>query len=174
MLIGETSRTVSQRVAAKITISQRLAELAEIRTVYDRTALVDRTIPDSPEKPRRGPVWSCRAVHAAGNLRPRSSSPWIIPLSMLFTITGMVENKVSANLMSLGALDFRDHRRGHGLHRGELLRLLAEVQHKARTALREASASTLCSKERERSPSEPVRLAHHQWSSIFRSSRSPA
>ncbi|MFH7422670.1 efflux RND transporter permease subunit, partial [Pseudomonas syringae pv. tagetis] len=28
------------------------------------------------------------------------------PLTMLLTITGMVQNRVSANLMSLGALDF--------------------------------------------------------------------
>ncbi|MBF6592742.1 MAG: efflux RND transporter permease subunit, partial [Ktedonobacterales bacterium] len=41
-----------------------------------------------------------------GNWRAALLTAAVIPLSMLFLITGMVENKVSANLMSLGALDF--------------------------------------------------------------------
>ena len=41
-----------------------------------------------------------------GNLRAALITALVIPLSMLFTFTGMVANQVSANLMSLGALDF--------------------------------------------------------------------
>jgi cobalt-zinc-cadmium resistance protein CzcA len=41
-----------------------------------------------------------------GNVRAALITAMVIPLSMLLTITGMVENKISANLMSLGALDF--------------------------------------------------------------------
>jgi cobalt-zinc-cadmium resistance protein CzcA len=41
-----------------------------------------------------------------GNFRAALITALVIPLSMLFTITGMVENKISGNLMSLGALDF--------------------------------------------------------------------
>ena len=41
-----------------------------------------------------------------GNIRAAVITALVIPLAMLFTFTGMVTNKVSANLMSLGALDF--------------------------------------------------------------------
>ena len=41
-----------------------------------------------------------------GNLRAALITALVIPLSMLFTFSGMVANHVSANLMSLGALDF--------------------------------------------------------------------
>jgi cobalt-zinc-cadmium resistance protein CzcA len=41
-----------------------------------------------------------------GNLRAALITAMVIPLSMLFTFTGMVANNVSANLLSLGALDF--------------------------------------------------------------------
>ena len=41
-----------------------------------------------------------------GNLRAALITALVIPLSMLFTFSGMVANQVSANLMSLGALDF--------------------------------------------------------------------
>ena len=43
---------------------------------------------------------------ALGNLRAALITALIIPLSMLFTISGMVASNVSANLLSLGALDF--------------------------------------------------------------------
>ncbi|MFX5714433.1 efflux RND transporter permease subunit, partial [Acinetobacter baumannii] len=41
-----------------------------------------------------------------GNIRAAIITATVIPLAMLFTFTGMVSNKVSANLLSLGALDF--------------------------------------------------------------------
>lgn len=41
-----------------------------------------------------------------GNIRAALITALVIPLSMLFTFSGMVQQKVSANLMSLGALDF--------------------------------------------------------------------
>jgi cobalt-zinc-cadmium resistance protein CzcA len=41
-----------------------------------------------------------------GNIRAALITAMVIPLAMLFTFTGMVQYKVSANLMSLGALDF--------------------------------------------------------------------
>ncbi len=41
-----------------------------------------------------------------GNIRAALITACVIPLSMLFTLTGMAQQNISANLMSLGALDF--------------------------------------------------------------------
>ncbi len=41
-----------------------------------------------------------------GNIRAALIAALVIPAAMLMTVTGMVEGKISANLMSLGALDF--------------------------------------------------------------------
>jgi len=41
-----------------------------------------------------------------GNFRAALLTALVIPFAMLMTITGMVQTRVSANLMSLGALDF--------------------------------------------------------------------
>ena len=41
-----------------------------------------------------------------GNFRAALITAAVIPLSMLFALTGMAANRVSGNLMSLGALDF--------------------------------------------------------------------
>ena len=41
-----------------------------------------------------------------GNIRAAFITALVIPLSMLFTATGMVTKKLTANLMSLGAIDF--------------------------------------------------------------------
>ncbi|HAM75489.1 MAG TPA: hypothetical protein DCQ09_07580, partial [Alcanivorax sp.] len=41
-----------------------------------------------------------------GNFRAALITAAVIPLSMLFALTGMAANRVSGNLMSLGAIDF--------------------------------------------------------------------
>lgn len=108
MLMGENSRTVSQRVANKIAeINHALPEGVVAKPVYNRTTLVDATI-ETVKKNLEGGALLVIAVLflLLGNFRAALITALIIPLSMLFTITGMVGNKVSANLMSLGALDF--------------------------------------------------------------------
>ena len=108
MLIGENSRAVSRAVDAKMQeINRTLPPGVVARTVYDRTVLVDKTIATV----RKNLVEGAALVIAIlflflGNLRAALITALVIPLSMLFTFTGMVGNKVSANLMSLGALDF--------------------------------------------------------------------
>ncbi|MDP2809187.1 MAG: CusA/CzcA family heavy metal efflux RND transporter, partial [Rhodocyclaceae bacterium] len=108
MLLGENSRTVSQRVAAKLKeVNRSLPPGVEAKTVYDRTALVERTIETVSTNLLEGAVLVIVVLLALlGNWRAALLTAAVIPLSMLFLITGMVENKVSANLMSLGALDF--------------------------------------------------------------------
>ncbi len=77
------------------------------KTVYDRTTLVDKTIATVSKNLLEGAVLVVAVLLALlGNWRAALLTAAVIPLSMLFLITGMVERKVSANLMSLGALDF--------------------------------------------------------------------
>jgi len=108
MLMGENSRAVARRVAAKMEdINRSLPEGIIARTVYDRTTLVDRTIETVKKNLFEGAALVIAVLFALlGNFRAALLTALVIPLSMLFTITGMVANRVSGNLMSLGALDF--------------------------------------------------------------------
>ena len=130
LLIGENSRTVSQRVAAKLDeISRSLPEGVVLRTLYDRTTLVEATIATVEKNLFEGAVLVIVILFLIlGNFRAAFVTALVIPLSMLFTITGMVENKVSANLMSLGAIDFGIIIDGAVIIVENCLRLLAHEQ----------------------------------------------
>lgn len=108
MLIGENSREVSTRVAKKlIDVNRSLPPGIVATAVYDRTALVDRTIATVRHNLVEGAMLVIVILFLfLGNFRAALITAAVIPLSMLFTISGMVTNKVSGNLMSLGALDF--------------------------------------------------------------------
>ena len=108
MLIGENSREVSTRVAAKlIDVNRSLPKGVVANAVYDRTALVDRTIGTVQKNLVEGALLVIVILFLLlGNFRAALITAAVIPLSMLVTITGMVTNQVSGNLMSLGALDF--------------------------------------------------------------------
>ena len=108
MLIGENSRAVSTRVAAKLDdVNRSLPAGVVAKPVYDRTALVDRTIATVQKNLIEGALLVVAVLFLLlGNFRAALITAAVIPLAMLFTITGMVANKTSGNLMSLGALDF--------------------------------------------------------------------
>ena len=108
MLIGENSRTVSQAVAKKLEeINRSLPEGVVAVTVYDRTNLVEKAIATVKKNLFEGALLVIVILFLfLGNIRAALITALVIPLSMLFTFTGMFSNKVSANLMSLGALDF--------------------------------------------------------------------
>ncbi|AKJ75453.1 efflux RND transporter permease subunit [Xanthomonas oryzae] len=108
MLIGENSREVAQRTAAKLQeIDKTLPEGVRVHPVYDRTELVDRTIETVRKNLLEGALLVIVVLFLLlGNLRAALITAAVIPLTMLLTISGMVQNRVSANLMSLGALDF--------------------------------------------------------------------
>jgi cobalt-zinc-cadmium resistance protein CzcA len=108
MLIGQNSRTVSQAVAKKMEeINRNLPAGVEAVTVYDRTTLVDKAIATVKKNLLEGAILVIAILFLfLGNIRAALITACIIPLAMLFTFSGMVANKVSANLMSLGALDF--------------------------------------------------------------------
>ena len=108
MLLGGNSRTVSQAVSAKLLeINKTLPEGVIAEPVYDRTVLVDKTIATVQTNLAEGAVLVIVVLLVMlGNVRAALLTAMVIPLSMLMLMTGMVETKVSANLMSLGALDF--------------------------------------------------------------------
>jgi cobalt-zinc-cadmium resistance protein CzcA len=132
MLIGENSRTVSQRVDARMDeVKRTLPEGVVVKTVYDRTKLVDATIETVKKNLLEGAVLVIVVLFALlGNFRAALIAAAIIPLSMLFTITGMVQQKVSGNLMSLGALDFGIIVDGAVIIVENCIRHLAEEQHR--------------------------------------------
>ena len=108
MLIGENSRAVASRVAAKLEeIKAGLPPGITATAVYDRTGLVDKTLATVQKNLIEGAVLVVVVLFLfLGNIRAALLTAAVIPIAMLMTITGMVQNKVSANLMSLGALDF--------------------------------------------------------------------
>jgi cobalt-zinc-cadmium resistance protein CzcA len=108
MLIGENSRIVSKAVADKLNeINATLPKGVRAEPVYDRTALVEKTIRTVQTNLLEGAVLVLAVLLLMlGNVRAALLTALVIPLSMLLLMTGMVQTKVSANLMSLGALDF--------------------------------------------------------------------
>jgi cobalt-zinc-cadmium resistance protein CzcA len=108
MLMGANSRTVSRDVAAKLDeINATLPAGIRAETVYNRTVLVDKTIGTVQKNLIEGALLVVAVLLVMlGNARAAVLTALVIPLSMLLLMTGMVATKVSANLMSLGALDF--------------------------------------------------------------------
>jgi cobalt-zinc-cadmium resistance protein CzcA len=108
MLIGQNSRAVSQAVDKKMAdINRTLPEGVQAVTVYDRTVLVDKAIDTVKKNLMEGAILVIAILFLfLGNIRAAVITAMVIPLAMLFTFTGMVTYQVSANLMSLGALDF--------------------------------------------------------------------
>ena len=108
MLIGENSRAVSQAVDRKMAeINRTLPQGVKAVTVYDRTVLVDKAIATVKKNLLEGAILVIAILFLfLGNIRAAVITAMVIPLAMLFTFTGMVTYKISANLMSLGALDF--------------------------------------------------------------------
>ena len=108
MLLGANSRTVSEDVHERMQrISTTLPENVVVKTLYNRTYLVDATLNTIKKNLFEGAVLVIVVLLLLlGNLRAAIIVACAIPLSMLFAVTGMVQEKVSANLLSLGAVDF--------------------------------------------------------------------
>ncbi|MGH6711772.1 MAG: efflux RND transporter permease subunit [Bradyrhizobium sp.] len=152
LLIGENSRTVAQRVAAKIgDIGRSLPEGVIARAIYDRTHLVEATIATVEKNLVEGALLVIVILFLIlGNFKAAIATAFVIPLSMLFTITGMFENKVSANLMSLGAIDFGIIIDGAVIIVENCLRLLAtEQQRLGRILSREERFETILAGSKE-------------------------
>ena len=108
MAMGGNSRTVSKAVDAKLQdIQNSLPKGVVIETVYDRTTLVEKAIKTVQKNLVEGAILVIIILFLfLGNIRAALITVCVIPLSMLFTLTGMAQKNISANLMSLGALDF--------------------------------------------------------------------
>jgi cobalt-zinc-cadmium resistance protein CzcA len=108
MLVGENSRAVARRAAERLQmVNASLPEGVTATSVYDRTELVDRTIATVRTNLWEGALLVIAVLFLLlGNLRAALITAAVIPLTMLMTLTGMVQNRISGNLMSLGALDF--------------------------------------------------------------------
>jgi cobalt-zinc-cadmium resistance protein CzcA len=108
MLVGANSRTVAKAVATQLDkINDSLPKGVKAVPAYDRTVLVDKAIATVQKNLLEGALLVVVILFLLlGNLRAALLTAAVIPIAMLMTITGMVETGVSANLMSLGALDF--------------------------------------------------------------------
>ena len=108
MLVGENSREVSRAVAAKLQDAQSsLPPGITANVVYDRTTLVNKTLETVTRNLVEGAILVIVILFLLlGNIRAALLTAAVIPLAMLMTFTGMVQSGTSANLMSLGALDF--------------------------------------------------------------------
>jgi cobalt-zinc-cadmium resistance protein CzcA len=133
MLIGENSRNVSAAVAKRLEeVNRGLPQGVSAKTGYDRTILVDKAIATVKKNLLEGALLVIAVLFLfLGNIRAALITALVIPLAMLFTFTGMVSNKVSANLMSLGALDFGIIIDGAVVIVENCVRRLAHAQHKA-------------------------------------------
>ena len=142
MLLGENSRAVARDVAERIeTINRSLPDGVYIQTLYDRTTLVDKAISTVQKNLLEGALLVIVVLFLLlGNVRAALITAAVIPLAMLATITGMVRTGVSANLMSLGALDFGLIVDGAVIVVENCIRRLSEAQHgtgERRLALKE-------------------------------------
>lgn len=131
MLVGQNSREVAKAVDARVeTIRGSLPEGVVLRTVYDRTALVNRTITTVATSLAEGALLVVVVLFLLlGNIRAALITAAVIPLTMLMTAIGMRQGGVSGNLMSLGALDFGLIVDGAVIIIENALRRLGDAQH---------------------------------------------
>lgn len=131
MLAGENSRLVARAVRAKLDeIQPKLPHGVVIRTLYDRSNLVSRTIATVEKNLAEGALLVVVVLFALlGNFRAAFIVALVIPLSMLIAMTGMVRYHISGNLMSLGAIDFGLIIDGAVVMVENIVRHLGERQH---------------------------------------------
>jgi cobalt-zinc-cadmium resistance protein CzcA len=156
MLAGENSRLVAQRVDARLReIQAQLPTGVKIIPVYDRTVLVDRTIRTVELSLFEGAILvAVVLLLMIGNWRAALIVALAIPLSLLFAMTGMVQGRVSGNLMSLGAIDFGLIIDGAVVMVENIIRHLAAKQHhlKRRLTATERAQEVLASAKEVASP----------------------
>ena len=131
MLAGENTRLVAQSVRTKLEeIQEKLPEGVSIKPVYDRSELVNRTIHTVEQNLFEGAVLVVAVLFLLlGNFRAAFIVALVIPLSMLFAMTGMIRLGLSGNLMSLGAVDFGLIIDGAVVMVENIVRHLGERQH---------------------------------------------
>ncbi len=131
MLKGANSRIVAKAVDDKLSqIQQSLPEGIKAKTVLNRTKLVDATVHTVQKNLGEGAILVIAVLFLLlGNIRAAVIAALVIPVTMLVTASGMLKAGISANLMSLGALDFGLIVDGAVIVTENCLRRLAERQH---------------------------------------------
>jgi cobalt-zinc-cadmium resistance protein CzcA len=132
MLAGENSRIVARAAAERLAVAAKALPSGVIASpIYDRTELVERAISTVEKNLLEGALLVIVVLFLLlGNIRAALITAAIIPFSMLLTITGMVQTRVSGNLMSLGALDFGLIVDGAVIIVENCLRRFGEAQHR--------------------------------------------
>jgi len=152
MLKGANSRTVALAVDARLReIRTQLPPGVRITTVYNRTELVDKTIGTVERNLIEGGVLVIAVLLLLlGNVRGALVVACVIPLSMLFAVIGMQQFGISANLLSLGAIDFGMIVDGSVVLVENTVRRLGEARHRAgRVLSREEVTGAVLSSARE-------------------------
>ena len=108
MLMGENPKEVAEALKRRLQdIATSLPDGVTTEVVYNRTDLVGKTLATVQTNLLEGALLVIFVLFIMlRNLRAALITAAVIPLAMLATVTGMVQTGVSANLMSLGALDF--------------------------------------------------------------------
>jgi heavy metal efflux system protein len=108
MLVGGNSRDVAAAVDIRLReIARSLPPDVVVEPLLNRTQLVDATIATVQHNLAMGAALVIVVLFALlGNLRAALITALVIPVTMLLTASGMLAGRISANLMSLGALDF--------------------------------------------------------------------
>ena len=131
MLKGGNSRIVAVAVDEKMTsINKALPPDVTVRPVLNRSKLVDATVTTVASNLAEGALLVIAVLFLLlGNFRAALIAALVIPITMLLTATGMLQIGISANLMSLGALDFGLIVDGAVIITENALRRLGERQH---------------------------------------------
>ena len=108
MLMRENPKEVAEALERRLQdIATSLPDGVTTEVVYNRTDLVGKTLATVQTNLLEGALLVIFVLFIMlRNLRAALITAAVIPLAMLATVTGMVQTGVSANLMSLGALDF--------------------------------------------------------------------
>lgn len=108
MLMGENSHTVTSDLKKRLEeVKTTLPPDVEIRTVYDRTELVNYVVDTARKNLFEGGLFVVAILFLfLGNIRAAFIVALAIPLSMLFAFSGMLRFGIAASLLSLGAIDF--------------------------------------------------------------------
>ena len=132
MLTGSNPRIVAQAAAERLeAVNKSLPAGVIAQPLYDRTDLVERTVETVEKNLAEGALLVIVVLFLLlGNVRAALITAAVIPIAMLMTLTGMAAGRVSANLMSLGALDFGLIVDGAVIIVENCLRRLGEAQHR--------------------------------------------
>ena len=132
MLMGENSKKVTEELKVRLeSIRKSLPDDVILKTVYDRTELVEKVISTVRQNLIAGAILVIVVLFLVlGNLRAGLIVALSIPLSLIYAFLGMYELGIAASLLSLGAMDFGIIIDGSVVMTENNMRKLGEEQHR--------------------------------------------